>query len=124
MFACAVVALLLAPNDVQAQFGYDFKHLRSFSGANGLGPEAALIEGSDGNSYGTDRQGGTIADGCIFRLTGKLEFKAGDTRASIKITPKGDLDGAVSKVVKIQLLPGSGYKIATPTTIKLRIIGK
>jgi hypothetical protein len=67
---------------------------------------------------------GTAKNGQNYaRLTGKLEFKAGDTRASIKIMPIGDLGGAVSKVVKIKLLPGNGYKIGAPTTIKVRITG-
>jgi uncharacterized repeat protein (TIGR03803 family) len=77
ILVCAVVALLFAPNDLHAQYGYNFKHLRSFSGANGLGPEAALIEGSDGNFYGTtsgeygytDANASAATNGTVFRVT-------------------------------------------------------
>ena len=46
----------------------------NFSGSNGSYPFAALVEGSDGNLYGTTREGGSMSDGQpagggqIFRL--------------------------------------------------------
>jgi uncharacterized repeat protein (TIGR03803 family) len=83
-----------------------------------LSPAQSSKVAVDYMAAGTARNGQNYA-----RLTGKLEFKAGDTRASIKIMPIGDLGGAVSKVVKIKLLPGNGYKIGAPTTIKVRITG-
>jgi uncharacterized repeat protein (TIGR03803 family) len=38
-------------------------------GADGQEPQAALIEGSDGNFYGTTLQGGTHGDGSVFEVT-------------------------------------------------------
>jgi len=44
--------------------------LHSFTGSNdGLHPDAGLMQGSDGNFYGTTYQGGTNNYGTIFRLT-------------------------------------------------------
>jgi uncharacterized repeat protein (TIGR03803 family) len=39
------------------------------SGTDGNEPEAALIQGSDGNLYGTTRLGGTNGDGTVFKLS-------------------------------------------------------
>jgi uncharacterized repeat protein (TIGR03803 family) len=40
-----------------------------FNGANGANPEAALVQGPDGNLYGTTQNGGPGGQGTIFRLT-------------------------------------------------------
>jgi uncharacterized repeat protein (TIGR03803 family) len=42
--------------------------LVSFDGTNGAAPEAGLIQGADGNFYGTTSQGGTNGYGTVFRL--------------------------------------------------------
>ena len=46
-----------------------FTTLTSFSGANGSSPFAPLVQGTDGNFYGTTDGGGTQGFGTIFRLT-------------------------------------------------------
>jgi uncharacterized repeat protein (TIGR03803 family) len=48
-----------------------FVHLHSFDGGSGGGlPRAALVQGLDGNLYGTTSSGGTsLNDGTIFRMT-------------------------------------------------------
>jgi uncharacterized repeat protein (TIGR03803 family) len=48
-----------------------FERLVSFpvSGALGMYPEAPLLEGDDGNFYGTTTQGGARDDGTLFRMT-------------------------------------------------------
>src|SRR5579859_4710015 len=45
--------------------------LYSFAGgtADGSGPQAALIQGSDGNFYGTTSFGGTSGNGTVFKIT-------------------------------------------------------
>jgi uncharacterized repeat protein (TIGR03803 family) len=42
--------------------------LVSFDGANGNGPAAGLVQGSDGNFYGTTESGGASNDGVVFQL--------------------------------------------------------
>ena len=47
-----------------------FTTLYSFTGGNdGYGPEAGLVEGSDGNFYGTCVEGGTTGYGTAFQIT-------------------------------------------------------
>jgi uncharacterized repeat protein (TIGR03803 family) len=44
--------------------------LASFNGTNGVNPSAALVQGADGNFYGTTYNGGTgIEVGTVFRIT-------------------------------------------------------
>ena len=43
--------------------------LISFNGSNGADPEAALVQGSDGNFYGTTKSGGSSNKGTIFKIT-------------------------------------------------------
>ena len=47
-----------------------FTTLVSFNGANGAFPfSSALVEGSDGNFYGTTQGGGSSQDGTVFKMT-------------------------------------------------------
>src|SRR6266849_4061168 len=47
-----------------------FGSLFSFNGTNGSRPAASLIQGSDGNLYGTTTSGGSSGDnGTVFRIT-------------------------------------------------------
>jgi uncharacterized repeat protein (TIGR03803 family) len=41
----------------------------SFSGGDGWGPLAGLIQASDGNLYGTTSAGGTYSNGTVFKIT-------------------------------------------------------
>ncbi len=43
--------------------------LASFNGNNGAAPSAALVQGTDGNLYGTTQAGGSEAEGAIFEIT-------------------------------------------------------
>ena len=42
--------------------------LNSFAGSDGLDPYARLVQGSDGNFYGTAQGGGANNVGTVFRL--------------------------------------------------------
>ena len=48
-----------------------YTNLYSFAGApnDGAGPEAGLVQGSDGNFYGTTLYGGNNGDGTVFRIS-------------------------------------------------------
>jgi uncharacterized repeat protein (TIGR03803 family) len=41
---------------------------------DGISPETALIQGTDGNFYGTPDQGGTTRAGTVFKLTRRCEY--------------------------------------------------
>jgi uncharacterized repeat protein (TIGR03803 family) len=47
----------------------DLTTLVSFTGANGCSPQAPLIQGSDGNFYGTTTYGGAGGLGTVFKMT-------------------------------------------------------
>jgi uncharacterized repeat protein (TIGR03803 family) len=50
--------------------GGTLSHLYSFTnGIDGGNPQASLVQGSDGNFYGTTFYGGTVGDGAIFKIT-------------------------------------------------------
>jgi uncharacterized repeat protein (TIGR03803 family) len=49
--------------------GGSFSNLYSFSGNDGAAPRAGLVQGRDGNFYGTTQGGGANYDGTIFRIS-------------------------------------------------------
>ncbi|MGA2544393.1 MAG: choice-of-anchor tandem repeat GloVer-containing protein [Verrucomicrobiota bacterium] len=60
---------VLAPAPFGAQAGVVLTSLHSFeSSTNGAYPEAGLVEGSDGNLYGTTSAGGTKNIGTVFKI--------------------------------------------------------
>jgi uncharacterized repeat protein (TIGR03803 family) len=48
---------------------YSFTILHSFAGTDGEGPEAGLIQGSDGDFYGTTGAGGETGYGTVFKMS-------------------------------------------------------
>jgi uncharacterized repeat protein (TIGR03803 family) len=85
-----------------------------YSFANGAGgvdgeePAAALIQGSDGNFYGTTTFGGTNDTGTVFRLT-----PAGIETVLHSFGPSGSPDGAYPVASLIQTSDGSFYGTTT-----------
>ena len=54
---------------VIASSAQSFKTLLSFDGTDGGGPTAPLVQGFDGNLYGTAQGGGASGDGTVFKIT-------------------------------------------------------
>ena len=77
--------------------------LHSFNGGDGRSPEATLVQGSDGNFYGTTALGGAHAKGTVFRIdpTGSLT-----TLHSFSGSPG---DGAVPVAGLVQGTDGNFY---------------
>ncbi|MGC9951473.1 MAG: choice-of-anchor tandem repeat GloVer-containing protein [Bryobacteraceae bacterium] len=65
IFALSAAVMAAGVMSLSAQ---TFTTLASFDYANGEGPEAAVIQGTDGNFYGTTQSGGTNG-GVVFRMT-------------------------------------------------------
>ena len=62
--------------------------LHAFTGPDGATPSAVLIEGSDGNFYGTTSLAGATNFGTVFKLTPADEF-----------TTLHDLTGATGQIL-------------------------
>ncbi len=58
----AAFRLTFTPTDVRLLYSFD-------EGVDGATPAAALVEGADGNFYGTTYQGGTYGYGSVFKMT-------------------------------------------------------
>ena len=43
--------------------------MTTFDGYNGMYPVAGMVQGTDGNFYGTALEGGAYGDGTVFRMT-------------------------------------------------------
>jgi uncharacterized repeat protein (TIGR03803 family) len=77
--------------------------LHSFSGTDGAQPLAGLIQGSDGNLYGTASQGGASGDGTIFKS---------DTSGNVTVLHS--FSGADGKIPSTSLVQASdGYFYGT-----------
>src|SRR5260370_42535857 len=64
---CAVLVLCTATAIVSP--GQTFTTLHSFDGADGTVPQGTLIQGLDGNLYGTTYEGGANGVGTIYQIT-------------------------------------------------------
>ena len=82
--------------------------LYSFTGlgADGADPQAGLVQGSDGNFYGTTARGGIDGDGTVFRFT-----SAGTNTTLHSFTGTG-ADGSAPKASLIQGSDGNFYGTA------------
>ena len=75
-FRWLAALLLLAAGNARAQY-YSYSKLHTFSGPDGAGPEGALIQGGDGNFYGTtsgsyastSNTADAATNGTVFRIT-------------------------------------------------------
>ncbi|HEV2379544.1 MAG TPA: choice-of-anchor tandem repeat GloVer-containing protein [Terriglobia bacterium] len=62
----AAISMMLAAIAAPAQV---FRSLLGFDNADGAYPYAGLVQGIDGNLYGTSQEGGTQSDGTVFKIT-------------------------------------------------------
>jgi uncharacterized repeat protein (TIGR03803 family) len=62
-------ALLLSAGMATVSSAQTFKKLVDFSGSNGASPSGSLVQGTDGNLYGTTEDGGANGDGTVFKIT-------------------------------------------------------
>jgi uncharacterized repeat protein (TIGR03803 family) len=84
--------------------------LVSFTGANGANPIAGLVQGTDGNFYGTTGEDGSINDGTVFKMTpsGSLTTLATFTGANGDQPSAGLLQGTDGNFYGVTEQGGSG----------------
>ncbi|MGO8673906.1 MAG: choice-of-anchor tandem repeat GloVer-containing protein [Capsulimonadaceae bacterium] len=80
--------------------------LYSFSGPDGQNPTGGLVEGTDGNFYGTTQNGGTYGDGTVFKIT-----SAGSLTTLYSFT--GGTDGGFPICTLVQGNDGNFYGTTT-----------
>src|ERR1035438_576616 len=66
LFLLTVPLFLALPADAQQ---YTVLVLHAFAGSDGQNPLAGLVQGSEGNFYGTTDAGGTGGNGTVFKIT-------------------------------------------------------
>jgi uncharacterized repeat protein (TIGR03803 family) len=111
--------------------GYAELHRFSFSGGDGISPQAGLVIGKDGALYGTTQSGGTnaVGAGSVFKLNSdgsgysilhhfSADVNGGYPMASLVVGPTGKLYGTTSSGgfsnvgTVFELSPdGSGYRV-------------
>ena len=100
-FAVAGDETLVANFATSGSAGSSLTALHSFSYSDGAYPRAGLVQGSDGNFYGTTASGGTNSDGTVFRIT------AGGGLTSLYSFSYGD--GAYPRAGLVQGSDGNFY---------------
>src|SRR5579859_2925586 len=94
-----VVVLAAGSNTTNAQ---TLTVLHSFSGSDGSNPDGGLVQGSDGNFYGTTFDGGAHNTGTVFRISPTGSF-------TNLYSFTGGIDGALPQTVLIQGNDGNFY---------------
>ena len=99
------LSLLLTAVMTMALSAQTLTTLVSFNGSNGASPRSGLIQGTDGNLYGTTLHGGTSNNGTVFRITpgGAL------TTLYSFCTQPGCTDGALPVAGLVQGTDGDFY---------------
>ena len=69
LLQAAGIVLVLCTTAAIAAPAQTFNTLVSFDGTNGADPYAGLVQGTDGNFYGTTYYGGASGDGTVFKIT-------------------------------------------------------
>ena len=65
-----VFALILLPGAMASILSAQtLTTLAVFNGTNGESPQSPLVQGTDGNLYGTTAGGGTVNQGTFFKIT-------------------------------------------------------
>jgi uncharacterized repeat protein (TIGR03803 family) len=93
--------------------------LASFTGANGEYPTGWLVQGSDGNLYGTTSFGGTSSDGTVFAVTtnGTLTCLASFSGANGDDPGRGLIQGNDGYFYGLTLRGGAGSRPNSPTGV-------
>jgi len=91
--------------------------LYSFDQDDGAWPTAGLVQGSDGNFYGTTSGGGLVGGGTVFRLTIVPEFQAVTlTNATLNLTWSTEAGGTYQLQYNSDLSSTNWINLGSPFT--------
>jgi uncharacterized repeat protein (TIGR03803 family) len=93
-----IILCATAATPLRAQI---FRTAANFIGSNGAGPQAALVQGTDGRFYGTTTVGGTDELGVVFRFTSSGTLTA--------LYSFSGTDGTLSRGTLVQGTDGNFY---------------
>lgn len=79
-----------------------FTTLATFNGINGQSPTGSLVQGLDGNFYGTTAEGGSLDSGTLFKVTPSGAL-------TLLHTLNGNTDGGLSYTALLQAPDGNFY---------------
>jgi len=103
-------SLLLPAFGAQAQSGADLTTLYSFTGWDDGGyPYAGLVQGSDGNFYGTTSNGGTNGVGTVFKISTNGEVMTLYNFGALTNADGNPVDGANPEAGLVQGSDGNFY---------------
>ena len=102
------LALAIAPLS-----GASFKDLATFNGTNGAEPlpSAALIQGTDGNLYGTTYTGGTNTYDAVFQVTPAGPSRPGELRPEPLTEPCVNLSIYTARATERRLPPSVQHRV-------------
>ena len=75
LVSLASLVLSICAASAPAARAQTLKTLVNFSGSNGANPYATVIQGKDGNFYGTTFAGGANSEGTVFEITAEGKFR-------------------------------------------------
>jgi uncharacterized repeat protein (TIGR03803 family) len=91
--------------------------LYSFDQDDGAWPTAGLVQGSDGNFYGTTSGGGLVGGGTVFRLTIVPEFQAATlTNSTLSLTWSTEAGGTYQLQYNSDLSSTNWINLGSPFT--------
>jgi uncharacterized repeat protein (TIGR03803 family) len=102
MRACGILSLWAAT--AVALPAQTFTSLHSFNGTDGANPDAGLVQGTDGNLYGTTNDGGAYSEGNVFNIT-----TSGTLTSLYSFCKNGCTDGAGPEAELVQGTNGDFY---------------
>lgn len=131
---CLLACLALSLSAPRAHATPIFSTLIYFDGTNGAAPKGGLIQGADGNLYGTTVEGGTNNAGTVFRVSPDgqtldtlYSFTGGADGASPSAALAQGVDGnfygtaysggATNAGTVFQITPGGAFNLIAPLSV-------
>jgi uncharacterized repeat protein (TIGR03803 family) len=104
----ATILLVISVAAVIAASAQTYSTIYSFTGKAGIAPFASLVQGTDGNLYGTTSEGGTTNNGTVFKIN-----PGGKLTTIYSFCPQNQCSDSALPSGLIQATSGNFYGVAT-----------